>query len=505
MTRLRVVLALLLLTFDAGAEERPASSSAPPLRSGIDGSTGYRLLAVGLSDIKLDELGTISGQNTWVEQRLRVLSSISTGRLVATYGGDLFSGMVAGDTSEVGARFLRAPRDRIDAHRRFELRRAMVALRTRYGEVRAGHQVSDWGYGILANSGERELDLGDQRLGDLVERLAFFTMPWPSYYVAAGADLVFRDANAELLEGDLGVNVLAALFHQHRRRFLGLYAAHRNQWDRDGERLEVTVVDLHGRHAGSLAPGLRWQAGFEGMLQAGQTSRLRPEPELEGATVFAGGLVLRGGLAHLLTRLKLTLEAGFASGDNDRSDDTVRNATFHPDYRVGLILFDEFFGAISARAADRLADAEHHASVPHGTRHVPTNGSVTNAFYLWPRLAFEPLERLALRVGLLWAMAAADVVDPRATNTDAGGYNRNYFGGPADNRQLGLEIQVALSYSVAPFSGAKHLGSLRNLELGVGAEWARLFPGDAFADAQGRLPPTVSRFAGRLTLGWRLR
>jgi hypothetical protein len=493
-------LALLLAAQSAAAGEGEERTSRVRTRAvGLHAETSYRLLAVGLSDIRLDEQDTTSGQNAWLEQRLRVLSSVSTGSLVFSYGGDLFSGMLAGDTTDVGSRFLRAPRDAVDAHRRFELRRAMMRWRTPYGELRAGHQVSDWGFGILASSGERELPLGDQRLGDLVERLAFATRPWPWLTVAVGADLVFRDSNAQLLEGDLGFNFFGALFHHEGERFLGLYAAHRNQWDRDDERLVVTVLDLHARRGGALPAGLRWEAGFEGMLQLGRTGRFRPEPDLGQADVLAGGAVARGALAHALTHLTLTLEAGFASGDNDRNDDTVRHATFHPDYRVGLILFDELLGGVTARAADRLADAEHHAAIPHGTRHVPTNGGVTNAFYLWPRVAFEPLERLALRVGLLWALAVADVVDPRATNISGGGYNRNYFGGPTDGRELGLELQVGLSYSVAP------IRKVKDLVVGAGVEWARLWPGDAFEDQDGDLPPAISRLAGRITLGWRFR
>jgi hypothetical protein len=492
----------LLLTATTGVAAATEGEEASRVRrraAGVHASTSYRLLAIGLGDVRLDEQGTTSGRNAWLEQRLRVLSDVSTGALVFSYGGDLFSGTLAGDTSDVGRRFLHAPRDELDAWRGFELRRAMVSWRTPYGELRAGHQVSDWGFGILANSGERELPFGDQRLGDMVERLAFATRPLAWLYAAAGADLVFRDSNADLLEGDLGFNVFGALFHHEGRRFLGLYAAHRNQWDRDDERLVVTVLDLHARHGGDLPGVLRWEAGVEGMLQLGHTSRLRPEPDLEQADVLAGGAVARGALAHALTRLKLTLEAGFASGDNDRNDDTVRHATFHPDYRVGLILFDELLGGVSARAADRLADAEHHAAIPHGTRHVPTNGGVTNAFYLWPRLAFEPLERLALRVGLLWAVAVADVVDPRATNVDAGGYNRNYFGGPADGRELGLELQVGLSYSFAP------IRKVKGLVVGAGVEWARLWPGDAFADRDGDPPPATSRVGGRFTVAWRFR
>jgi len=492
----RVVLLVavgLIYLKPAAAETADSGSSSPPHKM-LEGTAAYRLLAVGLGDMALDEAGTVSGRGFSLEQRLRLEATLRRGNLRVSFSGDVLSGQVAGDTTELGSRFIQSPKDELNALGDVMLRRAMIAWRTPLGELRVGQQVSHWGFGLLANSGEQELPFGDQRLGDLVERVAFFTKPLPGLYAGAGADLVFRDSNAELLEGDVGVNVFAAVFFRLRQHFAGIYGAFRTQWDRDGERLEVGALDIHARTRGRLAFGLGWEAGVEGLLEAGRTSRIRAEPTLEGADLLASGVVARGALAHGPSMLKLTVELGFASGDNDLNDGTIRQIHFHPDYRVGLILFDQYLGSLSAWSADRLADAKHQGQAPHGVAHVPTDGRISNTLYIWPHLAFGPLWGLTLRAGVLWAFSAADVVDPYITNNLKGGYNHNYFGAASGSRDLGLEIQGGLHY---------RLEILKGLDLGAALQWAHLFPGEAFADSGGAKPSDIDRVAGRLTLTWR--
>ena len=114
--------------------------------------------------------------------------------------------------------------------------------------------------------------------------------------------------------------------------------------------------------------------------------------------------------------------------------------------------------------------------------------------YLWPKLTYRPLTGLALRAGLLYARALAQVADPYSSNTNAGGVNRNFFGGSADAHDLGMEIQLGARYA---------LPLHRTLTLSLGVEYAHLFHGAAFADADGEALVDLDRVGGRLLLDWR--
>jgi hypothetical protein len=52
----------------------------------------------------------------------------------------------------------------------------------------------------------------------------------------------------------------------------------------------------------------------------------------------------------------IRLEGGAASGDGNRFDDRVTDFRFHPDYNVGLILFDELLATVTAAQAFNVVD-----------------------------------------------------------------------------------------------------------------------------------------------------
>ncbi|MCC6750463.1 MAG: hypothetical protein IT371_22555 [Deltaproteobacteria bacterium] len=456
----------------------------------------YRLLTHGLTSFPIDDQRSTLGQNAWAEQRLRLMGKMSRpGQgLTIELGLDLFTGMVAGQTTTVGAEYVLFPRHQRNAFERVEPRRLMVAWRSRIGELRLGHTASNWGLGILANNGESNLPFGYAHLGDLVERAAFATMPAQNLYVAAAVDLVYRDTNANLSNGDVAINTVGSLFYRTRQAFLGVYGGYRHQNDKDGDKLRVGVLDASGKIRQRLGrSGLIFGLGFEALALFGSTDRLRPEGHLEGVTVRAGGAVVRATLSHRPSRVGLTTELGYASGDNDRGDDVARAASFHPDYAVGMVLFPEVLAAMSARAADRAGDRAHVAVAPSGTENVPSNGSVTNALYVWTHFFLRPVRGLTLRAGLLYARSAADLVDPYLSFR-AGGVNRNFLGGAGTARELGFEVHASARYRWA---------LTPRLGVNFGLDWGHLFPGEALNDAAGRFMGGVDRVVGRFLLDWR--
>ena len=99
---------------------------------------------------------------------------------------------------------------------------------------------------------------------------------------------------------------------------------------------------------------------------------------------------------------------------------------------------------------------------------MPTNGSVTNAFYLFPSIDYRPVTGLSLRLGLLYALAPASVSGPYESAIN-GGYPTNYLGGE-NGGSLGVEIDAGVTYTINVFDvvGAA-----------FGVESAVFFPGDA--------------------------
>ena len=91
---------------------------------------------------------------------------------------------------------------------------------------------------------------------------------------------------------------------------------------------------------------------------------------------------------------------------------------------------------------------------------------------------FGSLIHFSVKLGLVFAQATSDVVDPY--HAGALGTYANYDGGDPTKRDLGVEIDVGVD-------GRIPLERMVTLELG--AEGGVLFPGHAFDDAAGNPLP----------------
>jgi hypothetical protein len=98
---------------------------------------------------------------------------------------------------------------------------------------------------------------------------------------------------------------------------------------------------------------------------------------------------------------EIEVEAGHSSGDRDPGDGTVRQRALHPDFNVGLILFEEILRELTARAyGPPLATPDR----PNGAVEMFSQGGVVNANYLFPKLRYHlPFGESRLVVGFLMA------------------------------------------------------------------------------------------------------
>jgi hypothetical protein len=139
---------------------------------------------------------------------------------------------------------------------------------------------------------------------------------------------------------------------------------------------------------------------------------------------LAIGAVWRGGV--MTPSFDGIFEAGYASGDDDISDGTFKQRALHPDYNVGLLLYEEVlrqrtFAVYSKFFGNALESL----------------GGVIDSYYLFPRVRYRP-RRVPGLEGLLGVVLAwRDQAD------EFGLFDRT------KGRFLGLETDAAVKYSWA--------------------------------------------------------
>lgn len=451
-----------------------------------------------VSDFALDELGTLDGMKWYIDNRLRIQPTLHPTKTLKIVGEfDALTGQIAGDTTMVGAAVLLQPRSANRGYKQADFRQAYLEWKTPIGLWRVGQMTSTWGLGMLANGGEdRESKFYDSRFGDLVDRVIFATKPaalftdakWAQdLYLALGFDSVYRDEYANVRDGDRAYEAIAALFYKTKKDYLGVYIAYRNQTYDKGDKLKVTAFDLYGHKFFDFG----WsnlKIAFEGTALVGTTNHVVFLRSPDEVSIQAYGFIQRTTWNIKKAGLTTQLELGFASGDKDPSDGTVRSFSFDPDYHVGMILFPDVMARMSARATDRISDPNLVQTPPKGYDMAATNGAITNALYIAPSVTWRAYKGLSMTALVLIATAPAPVYSPYNTAAN-GGFPRSYRG--STGQFLGTEIDYGLTWKL-PLSNY--------LNVAIGGDLGMLVPGSAFDTANGGKLGNVYKARARFDL-----
>jgi hypothetical protein len=400
------------------------------------------------------------------------------------YGGD----------SAINEGFDSSVHDQARGFRPFLARKLYAAWRSPIGLIKAGMMESHWGLGLLANEGARPTgEFATPWFGDVVLRAGLVTPFLKAFtkhpvsdrlFFAGFFDVVYRDENASLIDGDVALQGALSLFYRiERRLFAGVYVAIRDQEDAGGTSLEVVATDLFVKLDQPLVERvLSLYAAVEGVYITGKTDRVLTEGAPEGTEVRSGAVIGRLGLRFPALGLRVGLEAGWASSDDHTGDDTTTQFRLDPDYQPSLLMFRHVLGPITGHGADRAGDPSRVGTPAAGTGQFPTYGSLRNVIYVQPVVAYRPfpgekyLQGLQAKVGLLWARTAGDFTDPYNSFRD-GGLNQTYLRVPtAGHQELGYELNVSVGYRVPLW---------RDVFFGADVLYGHLFPGRAFADATG--------------------
>ena len=451
-----------------------------------------------------------------VYQNLRAGVNAGFGSLSLKLETDAFTGRLAGDEPQALPDEFEPSGTRADGREAFGDLEGFIDPRAAYLEyrslflVRAGLQGSTFGMGIVANDGNeasREL-FNQQTGGDRGLRFLVGTRPFAfgdasrdlkSVTVALGGDMVFRDDNANFIEGDRARQFVSSIYYAdtdprdaEKSRFLGAYFAYRDQTDHDGDFLRAAAFDVTGQ-ASWKSENEDWYyaLGLESALITGKTNRTYPQSGKPETGVLALGSAAKAEVRWNPLDLAFRLLGGYASGDANADDDKLYRFRFDPNYKVGLVLFDQYIPAVTRTGYGRASDPERSGAPPKGVEGLISDGAVENAIYLNPQLIFGDDDGLTTGVGVLWAQSAVPLADPY--NTFANGGVPVGPRGAEASRDLGIEIDVAARY---------RLNIVESLDIEAKAEYGILFPGKAFDDASGDAADPQNMVRGRIALMW---
>jgi hypothetical protein len=428
--------------------------------------------------------------------RVRVAPEIHLGGLGLVAEADAATGAIFG----VPSIELTGDRQPIPSIRALELRKLYLEYKWQSGAFRVGQQTSMWGLGLLANDGSRDAEAGDfgqQSFGNLTYRALLSARPlygkggaFRAFETVFAADLIVRDNFGEFAKGDRAFQgVIALRFNKDTENNFGVYAVYRNQRNLfvtdGGKATDAVVIDFAGKWQFIKRRHREFKIGWEVVGIMGTTTQARNE---NAALLKLGQFGAAIKSQYRVGRTTIYLDGGYASGDQNTADDRVENFRFDRDYKVGLVLFDQVMAYQTGRAGVRASDPNLTGVAPEGADLLGTAGSVTGAWYLFPRVKISMNEWLDAYGGPLFAFGTARLTD--AFNSRIGGGTAINPLGAAGGLYLGTELDLGVQARVKP---------IPELTISITGEGGLFLPGDAYTLPSGGVMAPVG--FGRLRLG----
>jgi hypothetical protein len=174
-----------------------------------------------------------------------------------------------------------------------------------------------------------------------------------------------------------------------------------------------------------------WYSEAEFVHIAGETTGgvPFPAPNLKKTASIDG---FAGRVGYMTELWDVIFEGGYSSGDANLGDGTFSQRALHPDYNVGLILFEDI---VRERTARVFGPNFIGSSPPDGAKGFMSFGGVIDAWYLHPKVRWRPAD---WGLEVIGAAVIAFV--------DEWGQSPNVFIKPndSDSKLLGTEIDLAI-------------------------------------------------------------
>ncbi len=482
----------------AGKIDEKPSTSEWRLTASLAAS--FRLNYGGATLFPFDDQGTTFAVAP-LQTRLRVSPEIRFGRLGLIAEADAATGAILGIPGDDVV----SDRQPTPAIRPVELRKVYLEYKWSTGVLRVGQQTSQWGLGLLANDGAKDAEAGDfgqKNFGNLTYRALLAARPffglggaWRGVETIVAGDLIVRDNLAEFSKGDRAFQaVIAARFVKDDENNVGFYGVYRNQRNihitDGGKATDAFILDFAGKWQlyKDTENDREFKAGFELVGITGSTTQARNE-NADILKVSQLGFAMKA--KYRTGWFSVLFDGGYASGDQNSSDDHIDNLRFDRDYKVGLILFDQVMAYQSGRSAVRASDPSLTGKPPEGVDLLGTGGSITGAWYIFPRIKLALADFMDLYGGPLFAFSTARLTDPYNSRV-GGGVSVNPLGGHS-GLFLGTEVDVGLQIRFKP---------INELLFSLTGEGGIFAPGNAYKYADGgyMLPVGFGRL--RLTVAF---
>ncbi len=449
MTPRLLALGALLFSAPAFAQDGPFSTSGD-----------LRWIGTLQDDFEVDAEGTTPGQRAWLSQRVRAGLVASFGAWGFEVEGDALTGQLAGDTWSLGDVDLKL-RDQHAALGWRGLRARKALVRGVVGDVllEGGLTTSHWGLGLLANDGAHDTLFGRTDFGNTVLRgratwMPSSQAPGRTQSTLTGAvDLVMNDGIADIWQEQYAFQaIVAGLQSTARGGEHGFYTVFRQQWFRREERtLTVGVFDVYADHPVSLGD---WTLRLRGEALAivGSTDRATTYNSPIRTGVFQYGASGQATLVAPGEQFRFHVLAGTASSDGTPDGRWNGEFSMHPDFNVGLVLFDQLQAGIDAQTLPLLSDPMTTPKPPDGADVLVRDGSVHGVTYLQPVVQLEPATGFDLRLGTVLAWSNAAYAHPYYSFRN-GGVPTNAWDQPTSSRYLGTELNWGLGYGRDVYKG----------------------------------------------------
>lgn len=237
----------------------------------------------------------------------------------------------------------------------------------------------------------------------------------------------WADQNDDVVE-----EVYALLYRGIDKQFLGAkgdlsvggYIIHRTQRETESDVLiSDAFVNVKNRGIHLEAEGVHIGGHTRGIVLAGALpSGAEGDPLYKQADIW--GYVAR--LGYEQEKYALTFEHGYASGDENVTDEKFTGRPLNPDFNVGLLLYEEILARVTAQ---QWSD---------GAAGLWSNGGVYNSRYIFPNVHYYPRENWELEAAYL--MVFPDKADGAIVLCKAG---EDGCTGGGEASSLGWEIDVA--------------------------------------------------------------